>query len=444
MHPDVASLKICVIGAGMGGLTCALALARAGFKDITVYEMASNLGFVGAGIQMAPNMARILDRLGVWDDIEKEAVVLNETSIRQGSTDTELGHVDLKYIREAYGFPHTVGHRATLAGELYNGCKRESESIKFCFATTCENFTFVPKPSFTAIPRKDAEPYQVQCDILLGADGIKSNARVAMLKELNVEADINDTGQAAYRIMLSREQMASDPDLLALIDADKVTRWIGEKRHIIAYPVSSKQIYNISTTQPDVNFAAAPSATYTTRGSKKAMLDVFADFCPMIHRMLDLVPEGEVCEWKLRVHAPLPTWVMGSMALVGDACHPTLPHLAQGAAQAIEDAAVLAVVLSHLPSGASPADINKALKLYEEVRKERAETLVELAAASGRALHLGEGAAKEERDKQFAALKAGKGPVPDKWADADVQKMVYGFDCMKVAEELAKAQLSST
>ncbi|KAK5221265.1 hypothetical protein LTR96_005174 [Exophiala xenobiotica] len=441
MHADAQCLKICILGAGMGGLTCALGLARAGFKDITVFEMASNLGFVGAGIQMAPNMARILDRLGVWDDIFKEAVVLNETDIRQGATDAELGHVDLKYIKETYGYPHTVGHRATLAGELYNGCKRESDTIKFIFATTGENLKFEPKPSFTAVPRS-GEPYQVECDILLGADGVKSNTRVAMLRELNVEADVNDTNQAAYRIMLTREQMASDPELLALIDADKVIRWIGEKRHIIAYPVSRKQIYNISTTQPDVNFAAAPSATYTTKASKKAMLEVFGDFCPMIHRMLDLVPEGEVCEWKLRVHAPLPTWVHGSVALVGDACHPTLPHMAQGAAQAIEDAGVLSVVLAALPSGATPADINKALKLYETVRKERAEALVELAAASGRAMHLGEGKAKEERDRQFAALKAGKGPVPDKWADADVQKMVYGVDCMKIAEEMVKSELN--
>lgn len=453
MHPDVESLKICIIGAGMGGLTCALALARAGFKNITVYEMASNLGFVGAGIQMAPNMARVLDRLGVWEDIAKEAVVLNETSIRQGATDEELGHVDLQHILEAYGYPHTVGHRSTLAGELFNGCRREADKIRFRFSTTCDNIRFEPTPSFTAVPRKDKDgepPCEVQCDILLGADGVKSNARVAMLRALGVEAQVKDTGQAAYRIMLSREQMSRDAELRALIDADRVVRWIGEKRHLIAYPVSRKQIYNISTTQPDVNFAAAPSATYTTRGSKTAMLDVYADFCPMIHRLLDLVPEGEVCEWKLRVHAPLPTWVHGSVALVGDACHPTLPHLAQGAAQAIEDAAVLSVVLSHLPSGGeggggvTPAAINRALKQYEAVRKERAETLVELAAASGRGLHLGEGAAKEERDKQFAALKQGKGkgPVPDKWADADVQKMVYGFDCMQVAEELVRREMN--
>jgi salicylate hydroxylase len=152
--------------------------------------------------------------------------------------------------------------------------------------------------------------------------------------------------------------------------------------------------------------------------------------------MLNMVPEGEVCEWRLRVHAPLPTWTHHTVALVGDACHPTLPHLAQGAAQAIEDAAVLGVVLSKLPD-TSATSINKALKIYEKVRKERAETLVELAAENGRSMHLGEGKAKEERDKIFEKLRTeGKGAVPDKWADADVQKNIYGNDCMKVADEV--------
>jgi salicylate hydroxylase len=93
-------------------------------------------------------------------------------------------------------------------------------------------------------------------------------------------------------------------------------------------------------------------------------------------------------------------------------------------------------VLSRIPDG-SLNSINKALRIYEKVRKERAGALVEMAAVSGRAMHLGEGAAKEECDRQFAALKrsGGKGPVPDKWADADVQKLIYGFDCMKVAGE---------
>lgn len=439
IQSDVAQLKVCIIGAGMGGLTSALSLAEAGFKDIEVYEFASDLGFVGAGIQMAPNMARVLDRLGVWSPIAKEAVVLNETSIREGATDEEHGNVDLRYIKGAYGYEHMVGHRATLANGLYEGCKRHSDTVKFFFATQIEDVNVESdRPSFTAIPRKDpnSEPRRVTCDVLLGADGIKSVTRSAMLHFLKADAEIVDTGQAAYRIMLTREQMAHDPELLELIDSDRVIRWIGEKRHIIAYPVSSKQIYNLSTTQPDKNFAAAPSSLYTTKGSKPEMLGVFGDYCPKIQKMLNLVPDGEVCEWKLRVHAPLPTWVVNTTALVGDACHPTLPHLAQGAAQAIEDAAVLGVVLSRIPD-TKATSINKALKIYEKVRKERAETLVAMAAESGRNMHLSSGAAKEERDKQFAALRAsgGKGKVPDRWADADVQKKIYGFDCVQVARE---------
>ncbi|KAK5173666.1 uncharacterized protein LTR77_002347 [Saxophila tyrrhenica] len=432
---EVLDLHICVIGAGMGGLATALALAKQGFRHVDVFESASALGFVGAGIQLAPNMARILDRLGVWQEIEKEAVDLKDTSIRQGSTDEELGHVDLNYVRSTYSYPHMVGHRSSLANSLLNGCKRE-KSINLFFATAIgQVYSWGPNPSFEAIPRKSGDPYRVDCDVLLAADGVKSVVRDQILKETNTSAKIIDSGQAAYRIMITRDQMAGDPELLALLDQERATRWIGEKRHIIAYPVSNKTVYNLSTAQPDLNFADAPSATYTTRGSKPQMMDVYSDFCPMVKRMLDLVPDGEVCEWKLRVHEPLPFWTHHSAALVGDACHPTLPHMAQGAAQAIEDGAVLGVVLSKLPD-TSPESVEKGLKVYEAVRRDRAYALVELAAAAGRSMHLGEGADKEERDRQFAALKGGKGgPVPDRWADAEVQKMVYGQDIMKIAGE---------
>jgi salicylate hydroxylase len=417
----------------MGGLACALALANKGFANIHVYENASNLGFVGAGIQLAPNLARILDQFGVWAPIEAEATDVTETSIRQGSTDQELAHVDLSYIRKTYSHPHMTGHRVSLAGGLYEGCKRESDKISFHFAHNLISVdSFGPKPKFTIQPR-DGQPKQQECDILLGADGVKSTARVGMLKELNVTAKVIDTNQAAYRILLKREDMKDDPDLLQLIDMNGVSRWIGEKRHIIAYPVQNHEIYNLSTVQPDTNFAAAPDTTYTTKGSKKAMLDVFADFCPRVQKMLNLVPDGEVCEWKLRVHEPLPTWIYKSTALVGDACHPTLPHLNQGAAQAIEDAASIAVAIDRCPSS-SAEDITRALKVYEKVRKDRAYLLVDLAAQSGKALHLGEGKAKEERDKAFAAVKEG-GKVPDKWADADIQKMIYLFDPANETEQ---------
>lgn len=130
--------------------------------------------------------------------------------------------------------------------------------------------------------------------------------------------------------------------------------------HHQAYPIDSHNIFNMSTAHPDRRFVEADS--WTATGSKKEMLEVFNDFCPRVQKLLNLVPEGDVLEWKLRVHTPLSSWVDNNVALVGDACHPTLPHLAQGAAQAVEDAAVLGIVLGKL---ASKADVHKALLVYQ-------------------------------------------------------------------------------
>ncbi|KAK4214851.1 3-hydroxybenzoate 6-hydroxylase [Rhypophila decipiens] len=432
---DFRDLRIVVIGAGMGGLGTALAFAKKGFKDIKVFENASNLGFVGAGIQMPPNVVRVLDRLGCWEEIEKEATDVKETSIRQGSTNVELAHVHMPDMREKYGYPHCTGHRASLAGGLFNGCKKES-AIKFFFSSRVAKIdSFSPQPTLTIKPR-EGSPYKVEADIILASDGIKSITRTQMLAELGLESEEEDTGQAAYRIMLKRSEMQHDPELVELLDCDTVVRWIGERRHIIAYPVDNHQIYNLSTAQPDTHFAAATNATYTTKGSKKTMLEVYGDFCPLVHRMLNLVPEGEVCEWKLRVYKTLPTWVHGSVALVGDACHPTLPHLSQGAAMAIEDGAVLAECVSRIPADKlhDAQVIGKTLKVYELLRKPHTSALVDLATFSGRTLHLGEGKAKEERDRLFK--ENGKsGTVPDKWASPDVQKMIYAYDCVKDANE---------
>ncbi|GJN81966.1 hypothetical protein PLIIFM63780_005502 [Purpureocillium lilacinum] len=431
--PVARDLRIAIIGAGMGGLGCALALAKKGFSDVHVYEDASGLGFVGAGIQLAPNLVRVLDRLGCWQGIEAEATDIVETSIRDGCSNEELTHVHMPDIRQKYGHPHCTGHRASLAGGLYEACKAES-AVTFHLGHTLSSIdAFEPQPVFTVTTREGSSR-QVTADVLLAADGVKSVARTHLMKRLGATVDVEDTGQAAYRVMLPREEMAADPEMMALLDSNQVTRWIGERRHWICYPIASRTIYNMSSIQPDINFASAPSMTYTTKGSKDAMLKTFDDFCPLIRRMLDLVPDGEVCEWKLRVHKPLPAWVHGSVALMGDACHPTLPHLNQGASMAIEDGAVLAEVLSRAPSSSADT-INKSLRVYELLRKERTTTLVNLAAHSGRVLHLGEGKAKEERDREFAASRAEGSSVPDKWASPDVQKMIYSHDCMLEAAE---------
>jgi salicylate hydroxylase len=137
----------------------------------------------------------------------------------------------------------------------------------------------------------NGDSFIAEADVLLAADGAKSIVRSGMLKELGDDADAVDTGQSAYRIMLKWEKMQHDSELLQLLDSDIATRWIGEKRHIITYPVSSKSIYNMSTAQPDTDLAVVPSATYTTRSSKSSMLAIYADFCSQVKRLLNLVPD---------------------------------------------------------------------------------------------------------------------------------------------------------
>jgi salicylate hydroxylase len=428
---DPRALRIVIVGAGMGGLAAALALAKKGFTDIRVYETASGLGFVGAGIQLAPNLVRILTRLGCWEGIEAEATEVREASIRDGASNKEHTHVHMPDLRSKYGHPHCTGHRASLAGGMYKACQKE-KAIRFHFGHAFQEVvSFAPKP-VVAFNMSDGSTLQAEGDVLLAADGIKSLIRTALLAQVGTSMAVEDSGQAAYRVLLPREAMESDPEMMALLDSNQVTRWIGEKRHWIAYPIASRTIYNMSSVQPDKNFASAPSMTYTTRGSKETMLDVFSDFCPLIQRMLNLVPDGEVCEWRLRVHKPLETWSYGSVGLLGDACHPTLPHLNQGAAMAVEDGAVLAEVLSRAPD-ISPEGINKCLRVYELLRKDRTSTLVDLAAASGRGLHLGQGKEKEERDRLFAQANRSGGRVPDKWASPEVQEMIYSHDCMRLA-----------
>ncbi|KAJ7777083.1 salicylate hydroxylase [Mycena metata] len=429
--PLGTTLRIAIAGAGMGGLATALALARNGFTQIHVYETASNLGFVGAGIQVAPNLSRQLQRLGVWDYMAADAVALEEASVRASANDEELTNVKLDHVAERYGQPHRVAHRSALANALYEGCKAAAPHITFHFSTAIVGVDFGGHRIQIRERHEAGEGRWVEVDVILGADGVKSVIRKWMLAVHGEEDHAEDTGQAAYRIMLRREQLLHDPALLAMVDSNSSFRWIGARRHIIAYPISNHTIFNISTTQPDVNFAAEPTATWTTRADKSTMLKVYFDFCPSVMRMLGLVTESEVCEWKLRVHHPLKTWVEGNVALLGDACHPTLPHLGQGASQAIEDGAVLAVVLSKLTS---TEDIHRCLLVYERLRKARTEFLVKQAAASGQDLHLTDPAAQALRDEAFRQVKHG-GANPDKWLDRTVQDFVYGFDCVDNAEK---------
>jgi salicylate hydroxylase len=156
-------------------------------------------------------------------------------------------------------------------------------------------------------------------DVVLAADGIKSQLRKQLLK---LEEDIPiPTGDAAYRVILPREAMESDPDLRELVDTPRGTRWIGPGRHIMAYPIKQHKLYNMVLLHPDT---LDSEESWTALGTKQELIDTYAGWDPVLQKIFNLIPNQTVLEWKLCTHGFLETWVRGSVALIGDACHPML------------------------------------------------------------------------------------------------------------------------
>lgn len=159
----------------------------------------------------------------------------------------------------------------------------------------------------------------IRADVVLAVDGIKSTIRERLLNDSSVKAE--PTGDAAYRIMLPRAVMQSDPELRELVDEPQATRWLGPNRHVIAYPVRGHELYNVVLVHPDRH---GVQESWTTRGSKQSMIENYRGWDRRVTKLIDLVRDDEVLEWKLCLHSPLRTWVRGSVALLGDACHPML------------------------------------------------------------------------------------------------------------------------
>ena len=159
----------------------------------------------------------------------------------------------------------------------------------------------------------------VRGDVVIGADGIKSCIRSQLLEDSSIKAI--PTGDAAYRMMLTREVMEKDPELKLLIDEPQATRWLGPARHIIAYPVRKHELYNVVLLHPDNHDV---EESWTTKGSKQEVVDNYHGWDSKVRKLIDLVDDNDVLEWKLCLHHPLRTWIRGSVALLGDACHPML------------------------------------------------------------------------------------------------------------------------
>ncbi|KAL4953288.1 hypothetical protein BDW69DRAFT_7054 [Aspergillus filifer] len=407
-------LEVVIVGAGIGGMAAALTLGLRGHQ-ITILESAPKLMEVGAGIQVSPNMLRLFDRWDVSPLIHANDVALEKIHVRRWQDGSLLGTTP---VNKTFG-QQVVIHRA----DLHNALIEKALELPNVELRTNSHVTNV---DFDSTSVELANGSVVKADIIVAGDGIKSVIRDQLLGE-NASQPMA-TGDAAYRIMLPRSMMESDPELKKLVDSPEATRWLGPGRHLIAYPVRNFELFNIVLLHPDRH---GIQESWTTRGSKKRMIDDYEGWDPVVNKLIDLVPDDEVLEWKLCLHPPLKTWIKNSVAMIGDACHPMLPYVAQGAAQAVEDAAALGIVLSEITS---KEEIPLALQAYEKSRKQRAETVQQSGTLNRITLHLPDGPEQLARDEQFRASLKG-GVNPDKWSDRQTQEFLWGWDAEKAALE---------
>ncbi|KAF9888669.1 hypothetical protein FE257_008427 [Aspergillus nanangensis] len=399
-------------------MATALTLGQRG-HNVTILESAPKLMEVGAGIQVSPNMLKLFDRWGVSPLIHAKDVALEHIHVRRWQDGSLLGTMP---VNKTYG-QQVVVHRADLHNALIDKALALS-NVELRTNATVTDVRFTPA-SVTL-----SNGTVVHGDVVIAADGIKSTIRDHLL-EADAPSKAIPTGDAAYRIMLPRSTMEKDPELRALIDEPQATRWLGPNRHIIAYPVRKHELFNVVLLHPDSH---GVEESWTTKGSKQEMVDNYRGWDRKVTKLIDLVAEDEVLEWKLCLHSPLKTWIKGCVALIGDACHPMLPYVAQGAAQAVEDAAALGVLLSTI---SSRREIPLALQAYEKSRKERAETVQQSGSTNRITLHFPDGPEQQARDEQFRASMKG-GSNPDKWADRATQDFLWAWDAEKVALEAWK------
>lgn len=376
-----------IIGGGVGGLTAALALKKSGFH-VTVFEQASSLSQVGAGIQLGPNAVHVLYALGLGPALHDVAQVPEAVLLRDGPSGGLLGQVTLgKTAETRFGAPYLQLHRAELIDVLYRAALAAGVDIHLGIHAQ-------PDPSGSVVFGGKTQVF----DLCVAANGLHAQARRDHLGGDGPQF----SGYVAYRATVD----ARAPDPVA-------TNWLGLGRHVVAYPVSvgPAQKTNIVAVAP----ADAPIDGWWQEVPAQEMHGKFANFAPQVVSLLAKVNEARV--WGLHTHEPLVSWSNGRLVGLGDAVHAMVPFMAQGAAQAIEDAWVLASALT------SASTVDEALRAYQTIRKPRAERVVRASRRAGDTYHMS-GALRLVRN---LALKSGVANTQTRF------DWLYGYDPTKTA-----------
>ncbi|RJF92241.1 FAD-dependent monooxygenase [Noviherbaspirillum saxi] len=344
----MGSLKIGIVGAGIGGLTAAIALHKMG-HDVRVFEQSKQFLRVGADINLTPNAVRALDTLDIGEGLRRTAARPTHRISRTWDTGEETSRLEMADTAEKkYGAPQLTIHRADLLAALAEVFPAERVRFGRHAQALREDANGI------AIEFNDGSSDQV--DVLIGADGIHSAVRTAMFGQEKPRF----TGVVAFRAVVPAERVADVPNLQAF------TKWWGPnpQSQIVTFPLNrGKDIFIFATTAQE----SWHLESWTTQGSVQELRDSYAHFHPDARALLDAC--DEVLKTALYERDPMPAWAKGNMALLGDACHPMMPFMAQGAGMSIEDAVVLSRALQHVRQ---PSEVADALRHYESLRMERA------------------------------------------------------------------------
>jgi 2-polyprenyl-6-methoxyphenol hydroxylase-like FAD-dependent oxidoreductase len=358
-----ADVPLAIIGGGIGGMTAALALARAGFTAHIV-ERSPEFGEIGAGIQLAPNALRILDGLGVLPELAAASVRLRQLVLRHADTGEHLTTVNFgEPFERRYGYAYTVMHRGDLLAVLSEACRAEDRIT----LETSREVTGLSDDGGTArIGFADGTSYE--CDAVVGADGLWSAARTLVSCDQPVCQEF-----VAYRGAFPVH------DVTVPAGPDDEIIWIGPGKHLVQYPIRRGELYNQVAVFHSRSYSR--QAELTDLWGTPAELDqAFAACCDPVRAGVSLVSRDR--RWVMYDREPLDNWTTGRITLLGDAAHPMVQYLAQGACQAIEDADCLARQLTRYDG-----DAVKAFASYQAERIPRTALIQRSARIWGQIWH---------------------------------------------------------
>ncbi len=348
-------LSIAVVGAGMGGLAVAATLRQAGI-DVRVYEQAHQFARIGAGIQMMPNSMKVLRGIGIEERLRRTAFQPYSHLNREWNTGKVMR--ELPMPESLFGAPYLCMHRADLHEALVSALP---ENIIHLNKKLVEL-----EQAAGEVTLVFADGTRAQADAVVGADGIHS-----VVREIIVGPDMPlHKGRIAYRGVYSS----------ALLNGRDIgpsrTKWWGPDRHIVIYYTRAdrSQIYFVTSVPESAEWLTRES--WSARGDVQELRKAYEGFHPDVIAVLEACPDCH--KWAILEREPLPRWSDGRIVLLGDACHPMTPYMAQGAATAIEDAAILARCLKEVRG----EDVEPAFKLYETHRKPRTSRIQAISSAN--------------------------------------------------------------